>query len=149
MSSLVYTASFVRMGRSPFGHKPKDVAVFAQHLAGGAGLTIFSNLDEPGFVLRLRHEETFSARQLMAGFAIAEPRLSLDGEAQHLSQVLRKRAASEEIAIAEDEAAVLAEAVSPLDITLIVNDCAGVVGAGGLDLTFGDWIVTKSEVEWE
>lgn len=149
MSSLVYTASFVRMGRSPFGHKPKEVAVFAQHLAGGAGLTIFSSLDEPGHFLRLRQTETFSARQLMAGFAITEHRLPLEGEAQSLVERFRKSSASQEIEIAEHEAALLAEAVSPLDVTLIVTDCAGAVGDGGLDLTFGDWIVMTTEVEWE
>jgi hypothetical protein len=137
------------MGRTPFGHKPKEIGVFAQQLAGGDGLTIFSSLTDPGLVVRLRQKETFSARQMMAGFAVAEPRLPLEGEAQTLAERFRKSADSGELEIAEHEAWALAEAVSSLDVTLIVTDCSGAVGEVGLDPTFGEWIVMTTAVEWE
>lgn len=149
MSSLAYTASFVRMGRAPFGSKPKDVAVFAQHLAGGSGLTLFHTLDEPGLVFRVLDTGLSPATHLMAGFAVAEHRIPLAGEALAVAERLRKEADSGEVEIAEHEASMLADAVSTLDVTLILNDCSGGFGESGLDLTFGDWIVMTTAVEWE
>lgn len=149
MSSLAYTVSFVRMGRAPFGHKPKDVAVFAQHLAGGSGLTLFHTLEEPGLVLRVRDSGLSVATHLMAGFAVAENRVPLEDEARAIAERLRKEADSGEIEIPEREATVLAEAVSPLDVTLVLNNCSQDVGGSVLDLTFGDWIVMTTDLEWE
>lgn len=149
MSQLSYTVSFVRMGRSPFASKAKDVPVFAQHLTGGSELTIFSNLDSPGIDLRVRQQAHFSAVALMAGFAVVEPRLPLADDALATAQRLRKAAEEGEVEIAEIDARTLAEAVSGLDITVVVNDYAGELTEFDLlDLAWGDWIVMAKHFEW-
>src|SRR5689334_4351641 len=108
MSQLAYTASFVRMGASPWGSKPKDVPVFAQHLAGGSGLTIFTNVLEPDLVVRLCQVELFAPAKLMAGFVAAEPRLHLEGEALQVAERLRAGARSGEVEVPDCDALVLA-----------------------------------------
>lgn len=147
MSSLAYTAQFVSMGRAPFGSKPKGVAVFAQHLSGGSETTIFSSLDTASPVLRLRQRKVFSASHLMAGFVLAEPRLPLEGKALTCAEQLREVAGSVDLQIDDSDAAILAMAVSTLEVTLILTDCQGTIADVGLDPAFGDWVVTKSMVE--
>jgi hypothetical protein len=150
MSSLAYTASFVRMGRSPFGTKPKDIGVFAQHLTGG--LTIFTNLREPDSVLRLRVSELASPIELMAGFAVVEPGIELTKQAALAADRVREARGpdgSEDVRMTPDEAASLARAVEHLDVSLILVDCGVSLGDVGLDLDFGDWAVAQAVARFD
>ncbi|WP_460811449.1 hypothetical protein [Nocardioides salsibiostraticola] len=132
------------MGRAPHGSKPRDVAVFAQHLSGGSEITIFNNLNNAGSVVRLRQRDVFSARHLMAGFALVEPRLPLEGEALACAERLRKVADSGDLHIEDPDATLLAVAVNALDVILVLTDCQETLDNAVLDSILGDWVVTKS-----
>lgn len=139
MSELVYTATFVRLGRSPFGSKPREATVFAQRFEGGSALTWFTNLNDRRIDVRIRNDATDPVRLLMAGFAITEPQLPLEGEARALAERLRAVAAKGEVELDGADAEVLAAAVRELDLALYCTCLGGVVD---LDPTsFGAWTV--------
>lgn len=144
MSQLVYTATFVRMGRSPFGTKPKEATVFAQHLEGGSALTVFHCLSAPGVAVRIRDSGASTAQLLMAGFALAEAEVPLQGAAVAIADRLRKGALDAEVELTVKDAQVLADAVKGLDVALYVT----AVG-GGVDLSpqaLGDWAVRMTSI---
>ena len=121
MSELGFTATFVRMGRAPFGTKAKEATVFAQHLAGGRGLTIFTDLHGPGPTIRI--ESVGSAQTLMAGFALAASSLpipSAPGLAAVVEELRAAAATGHDLSLDPSDADLLADAVQQFDVALIV-----------------------------
>ncbi|GAB2776552.1 hypothetical protein GCM10027020_32310 [Nocardioides salsibiostraticola] len=80
----------------------------------------------------------------MAGFALVEPRLPLEGEALACAERLRKVADSGDLHIEDPDATLLAVAVNALDVILVLTDCQETLDNAVLDSILGDWVVTKS-----
>lgn len=119
MSHLALTASFGPATRYHPG--PKHVRVFGQLLVGGSGVYLFQNLETAGATIRLRADESGLADALMAGFAVAEPGLALEGQASSLAEALRASAATGDTRLGPEDAALLAKAVADVDVALLLT----------------------------
>lgn len=138
MSHLALTASFGSASRYHSG--PKHVRVFGQLLVGGGGVYLFNNVASPGATIKLRMDESGLADALMAGFAVTEPALALDGRAGTIAEALRATATTSDIELGAADGATLANAVADVDVALLLtlNEFAEPVQAEA----FRGWSVT-------
>lgn len=153
MSDLVMSAQFIRMGRNPFGPKPKDVRVLGQLLVGGAGVWIFTGVGdgpEPSPTFRVDAERLSEFDALRVGFAVADPGVPC-GDASTVVERLRREAAERgAVTVSGAEAATIGSAVSGLDVHLHITLFGG--GPGWQHPDPGGWLVTTAAVTadtWE
>lgn len=118
MSDLAYTATYVRLGRSPFGAKHKEARAFAQCLAGGSGLLVVTPLLDDRPPIRILDTGLPTSTLLMAGLALADPDVPLTDEADSVATRLRKLATQRDLELDPADADALANAVRDLSIEL-------------------------------
>lgn len=148
MSQLIQTVQYVRLGRSPFRAKPKDVPVFAQLLVGGAGLWIVKGEQtgrgaiDHGQGLRISTQGPGDLATLQALFALAADLPPSDETA--FASDLREDALADDCELSRGDEMRLAQTVADLAVHVHVStfssELTNVTGRDG-------WSVSTSRVD--
>lgn len=141
MSVLAHTAQFSRIASTPLGAMPVQTVVFAQHLVRpGGGTWLFTRLGDTALVAI--DDALDQSHLLMAGFLLAETDLvpHQDADVLALTERLRADATRGDLHLSPEQAAQLADFVSPMAVHVTISALGRDLSAVDVE-AFGTWVV--------
>lgn len=124
---------------------PRSIRALADLVVGGSGVFVFHSLDaETRSDVRLRPKEDVpTSAVLMAGLALVDKAVPIEGEAAELAQHLW--AAGKDIELNVTEADALAASVAGLEVTAVVTTILAEPLVHAVDFAHTSWTVLTAE----